>query len=187
MTSVLLLLGGLFTALPLKDPACQTTASAESLAKRASPLDSLSFTVGSATVKVCYGRPSLRGRQMIGGTHVPFGKLWRTGANEPTTIHTTAPIMVAGIRIPAGATSLYTVPGTSSWDVVLNSSTEQWGDEGSYDKVKATEIGRAKVAAGHLGTPVEQFTIRQESKGSITALILEWETTRISLPIEAGR
>ena len=187
MTSVMVLLVALSSTGPAGDPYCLTTANPESLAKRASPLDSVSFTVGSAAVKVCYGRPSLRGRHMIGGTHHPFGKLWRTGANEPTTIHTTAPIVVAGIRIPAGATSLYTVPGESTWEVVLNGSTEQWGDEGSYDKVKATEIGRAKIASGHVGTSVEQFTIRQESKGGTVVLILEWETTRISVPIETGR
>ena len=172
----------------LADTACQILLPNDvPVEGRKSPLDSLTFLVAKQPVKLCYGRPSSRGRVMLGGAAVPYGKLWRTGANEPTTIHTTAPIVVAGIRIPAGATSLYTVPGESSWEVVLNSSTEQWGDEGSYDKVRATEIGRAKVTAGHLGTSVEQFTLRQESKGGTTVLILEWETTRISVPVETGR
>lgn len=187
MTSLLVLLGGLFTAAPVANPSCVTTASAESLAKRASPLDSVSFSVGAASVKICYGRPSLRGRQMIGGSAHPFGKLWRTGANEPTTIHTTAPIVVAGIKVPAGATSLYTVPGETTWEVVLNGSTEQWGDEGSYDNVKATEIGRAKLTASRPGSPIEQFTIRPESKAGTTILILEWEMSRIAIPVEPVR
>src|SRR5690349_11479076 len=85
---------------------------------RGSPLDSLSFKVGSADVKVCYGRPSAKGRTMIGGEAVPFGKLWRTGANEPTMIHTTGPLTIAGVAVPAGSYSLYTVPGPKTWSVI---------------------------------------------------------------------
>jgi len=90
------------------------------LATRQSPLDSLSFTVGKAEVKVCYGRPSLRGRKMIGGEAVPYGKLWRTGSNEPTMIHTTGPITVAGVALAPGSYSLYTIPGPKEFEVILN-------------------------------------------------------------------
>ena len=83
------------------DPACVTMNTQQlPLDKRKSPLDSTSFTVGGKTVKVCYGRPSLRGRQMLGGEAVPFGQIWRTGANEPTMIHATGPITR---RRPQGA------------------------------------------------------------------------------------
>ena len=99
------------------------------LATRKSPLDSLSFKVGSSDVKVCYGRPSLRGRHMLGGDDVPYGKLWRTGANEPTMIHTSGPLVVAGIKVPAGSYSLYTVPTANEWEVIVNKSITQWGEE----------------------------------------------------------
>jgi DUF2911 family protein len=154
------------------------------LATRKSPLDSLSFTIGSTDVKVCYGRPSLRGRHMVGGDAVPFGKLWRTGANEPTMIHTTGPLVIAGIAVPAGSYSFYTVPGPSEWEVIVNRSITQWGEEHNYtDAVKAQEVGRGKVKSESLKDPIEQFTIRWDS-GS---LVLEWETSRVKVPVAAGK
>jgi Protein of unknown function (DUF2911) len=155
------------------------------LATRKSPLDSASFTVGGTAVKVCYGRPSLRGRHMLGGEAVPFGKIWRTGANEPTMIHTTGPLAIAGIKVPAGSYSLYTVPGPSEWEVIVNRAVTQWGEESNYtDAVKAQEVGRARVKAQTLTTPVEMFTIRAEpASGDASALVLEWERTRVRVPL----
>jgi hypothetical protein len=153
------------------------------LATRKSPLDSLSFNVGSSDVKVCYGRPSLRGRHMLGGSDVPYGKLWRTGANEPTMIHTSGPLVVAGIKVPAGSYSLYTVPNASEWEVIVNKSITQWGEEHNYtDAVKAQELGRGKVKPEALKNPVEVFTITSEPG----FLVLEWETTRVKIPVRAG-
>ena len=155
------------------------------LASRKSPLDSVSFTVAGSAVRVCYGRPSLRGRKMVGSDAVPFGKIWRTGANEPTMIHTTGPISVAGIRIAAGSYSLYTVPGPAEWEIIVNRSTTQWGEESNYtDAVKAQEVGRAKVPAEGLQQPVETFTIKPDpAAGDAKALVLEWEKTRVSIPL----
>lgn len=155
------------------------------LATRQSPLDSVSFTVGGNAVKVCYGRPSLRGRKMLGGEAVPYGKLWRTGANEPTMIHTTGPLTIAGIKVPAGSYSLYTVPGATEWVVIVNRSITQWGEESNYtDKVKAQEVGRGKVKAESAAAPVEKFTIRAEPPGSdATALVLEWQATSVRIPL----
>jgi hypothetical protein len=160
------------------DPACVTMNTRQlPLDKRKSPLDSVSFTVGGKTVKVCYGRPSLRGRQMLGGEAVPFGQIWRTGANEPTMIHTTSPITVAGL----------TVPGRTEWEVIVNRSTTQWGEESGYtDEVKKQEIGRAKVSAESLSAPVETFTIKADpASGDAKALVLEWEKTRVRIPLGA--
>ena len=77
---------------------------------RASPYDSATVAVAGTALKVCYGRPSSRGRTMIGGEHVPYGELWRTGANEPTTIHTPIPVSIAGVDLEPGSYSLYTIP-----------------------------------------------------------------------------
>jgi hypothetical protein len=155
------------------------------LATRKSPLDSVSFTVDGNAVKVCYGRPSLRGRHMLGGEAVPFGRIWRTGANEPTMIHATGPLAIAGIRVPAGSYSLYTVPGAGEWEVIVNRSVTQWGEESNYtDAVKAQEVGRARVKTEALTTPVEMFTIRAEPpSGDAAALVLEWEKTRVTIPL----
>jgi len=155
------------------------------LASRKSPLDSVSFTVAGSAVRVCYGRPSLRGRKMVGSDAVPFGKIWRTGANEPTMIHTTGPISVAGIRIPAGSFSLYTVPGAGEWEIIVNRSITQWGEESNYtDVVKSQEVGRAKAKAETVSPAVEIFTIRADPpSGDATALVLEWEKTSVKVPV----
>ena len=159
------------------------------LDRRASPLDSLSFAAGGATVKICYGRPSLKGRTMIGDEAVPFGKVWRTGANETTKLIATAPVMVGSIAVPAGMYALYAVPGETEWHVIVNKSHEQWGQEGSYTaEVQAQELGRVPAKVESLGTPVETFTIRSEAQADGSAhLILEWQTTRVRVPVTAKK
>lgn len=161
------------------------------LDRRASPLDSLSFAAGGATVKICYGRPSLKGRVMIGPEDAPhpFGKVWRTGANETTKFIATAPVMVGSIAVPAGMYALYAVPGETEWHVIVNKSHEQWGQEGSYTaEVQAQELGRVPAKVESLGTPVETFTIRSEAQADGSAhLILEWQTTRIRVPVTAAK
>lgn len=159
------------------------------LAKRQSPLDSLSFSVGSASVKLCYGRPSARGRTMIGGDAVPFGRLWRTGANEPTMLHTTRPLVIAGVAVPAGTYSIYTIPGPTEWQVIVNRSITQWGHESRYtDAVKAQEVGHGVVKSSALTSPVETLAFRSEpGEGGAVNLLLEWEKTRVAIPISEGK
>jgi hypothetical protein len=155
---------------------------------RKSPLDSLTFKVGGQPVKVCYGRPSARGRTMLGGKDVPYGKVWRTGANEPTVFFASVPITVAGIAVPPGVYSLYTVPGPKEWEIIVNHSVSQWGKEDQYtDEVKAQELGRARVKSESVSAPIETFTIRAEPSGANANLILEWEKTRIKIPFKAAK
>lgn len=151
---------------------------------RQSPLDSLTFSVAGQPVKVCYGRPSLRGRKMLGGTGVPYGKLWRTGANEPTVLFTPVALDIAGVKVPPGKYSLYSVPGPKEWEIIVNRSTSQWGHEGQYsEEVRAQEVGRAKVPAGATAAPVETFTISAEPAGAVQNLVLTWEGTRLAVPV----
>jgi hypothetical protein len=153
---------------------------------RASPYDSTRFTVNGDEGLICYGRPSARGRTMIGGERVPYGRLWRTGANEPTILHLAFPAAVAGIEVEPGSYSLYTVPGPEEWTVIVNRSIDQWGAEGRYtDEVEAQEVGRAQVPAGTTEEHVETFTISAEPAGAgVTHLVLEWEGTRVEIPVE---
>ncbi len=155
---------------------------------RQSPLDSLTFTAGGKRVKVCYGRPSARGRTMIGGQGVPYGKLWRTGANEPTVIFTPVSLEIAGVTVEPGKYSLYTVPGEKEWEVIVNRSTSQWGHENSYtDEVRAQEVGRGKATAEKLTAPVETFTITAEpASGDIQRLVLTWEKTKVAIPVKVA-
>jgi hypothetical protein len=152
---------------------------------RASPYDSTLVSLGGAQAKICYGRPSVKGRTVFGGL-VPYDTLWRTGANEPTIIHLPVAAEIADIDVPAGSYSLYTVPGRESWTVIVNRSTSQWGHEGQYTAaVREQEVGRATVRAERTTAPVERFTIRAEPRGSNAAdLVLEWENTRVRIPVE---
>lgn len=154
---------------------------------RASPMASARFEVGGAQVKVCYGSPATRGRRMLGSV-VSYGRLWRTGANEPTTIISTAPLEVAGVPMPAGRASLYTVPGPETWEVILNRSTTQWGIESAYDSsVKANELGHAILAAERLESHADRLRIRPEAAGTRIDLLLEWEGTRVRIPVQSAR
>ena len=91
------------------------------VAGRASPYDSVTVPLGSDTALLCYGRPSMRGRTIFGGL-IPFGELWRTGANEPTILHLPVAAKIAGIPVEAGSYSIYTMPGQTEWTVIVNRS-----------------------------------------------------------------
>jgi len=123
---------------------------------------------------------------MVGGESVPYGELWRTGANEPTTLHVPFAADIGGISVEPGSYSLYTIPDPSEWTVIVNRSTTQWGDEGSYtDDVQAQEVGRATVPAGTTAEYVETFSITSEpGEGGATDLVLEWEGSRIEIPVQ---
>jgi len=167
-----------------QDMACPFRAGADPAA-RPSPLDSVSFTVGGQAVKICYGRPSLKGRHMVGGDAVPFGKVWRTGANETTKFITAARVTAGSIEVPAGMYALYAVPGEREWVLIVNKAHEQWGHERSYtDEIMAQDLGRTPAPVEPLASPVETFTIRAEPQADGSAhLILEWETTRVRVPV----
>jgi hypothetical protein len=153
-------------------------------AGRPSPYDSVVVDLGGAQAKLCYGRPSMRDREIFGGL-VPYDTLWRTGANEPTTIHLAFPAEIAGLRVEPGSYSLYTVPGREEWTVIVNRSTTQWGIESQYtDAVRAQEVGRARIPAQRTPEPVETFTISAENVTAASAeLVLEWENVRVPIPL----
>jgi hypothetical protein len=159
------------------------------VADRASPYDSTTFQVGATAAKICYGRPASAGRTMIGGASVPYDRLWRTGANEPTIIHLSGPATIAGVGVDAGSYSLYTIPTTGDWTIIVNRATEQWGHESSYTaEIEAQEVGRGTAPSRALDDHIERFTIRPEPRGNgALDLILEWERTRVTVPVTAGR
>ena len=163
---------------------CAPMADRMPLAGRASPYDSVTVPLGDAQGKVCYGRPSARGRTVF-GEMIPFGELWRTGANEPTIIHVPVAARIAGIAVEPGAYSLYTIPGEREWTVILNRSTSQWGIEGAYtDQIRAQEVGRATLPVEQLEAPVETFTIGSAPMATGSELLMEWERTRVLIPVE---
>lgn len=151
---------------------------------RSSPIGTTSIMVDGARVKICYGRPAARGRTMLGGSRVPFGRLWRTGANEPTTIITPVALLVAGVPVSPGRTALYTIPGPESWEIILNASTSQWGIESEYsEEVRSHELGRGIVPSERSDSFIERLIFIPDSAG----VVLAWEGTRVRIPIEAAR
>ena len=165
------------------DPACTTDASPKQLEARQSPLDSVRVEAFGGVVKVCYGRPSVRDRTIFGGL-VPYGSIWRAGANEPTIVHTTQPIMLAGIRLEPGAYSLYLVPMEGAeWELVVNRSTSQWGIESHYDNIKDQEVARAMVPVERVSDSMEQLTVALTP----ATISLAWEFARVRIPVTAAR
>jgi hypothetical protein len=151
---------------------------------RASPYDSLSVPVGGSVAKVCYGRPSARERQIFGAL-IPYDTLWRTGANEATTIHLPFSAEIAGLAVSPGSYTLYSVPGRETWTIIVNRSTSQWGLESDYTPdVRAQEVGRATVRAARPPAFVETFTISaRPTTPTSTELLLDWENTRVAIPV----
>ncbi len=149
---------------------------------RPSPLDSAMVMMGDDMVKVCYGAPSVRGRTLVGGDMHPFGAPWRTGANEATSIHLPFAAMVAGVAIPAGSYSLYTVPGADSWGIRVNSVVERWGIPINAG-VEADDVGSGSAAVfdnDHVETMEMAF---ENASADAATLVLRWEGYRVEIPI----
>jgi len=161
-------------------PACDVRGSREWLSSRASPLDSAVLVIGQQVAKLCYSRPSARGRTVV-PTLVEYGKAWRTGANEPTTLHLTSAAEVAGVRLKAGRYVILTVPGPAQWRIQFNTTAAADPAEAFRSLVP---IGLGVAQADSLSAPVEQFTIRSVSdSGGAAAFVLEWGYFRVRVPV----
>jgi hypothetical protein len=142
--------------------------------------DTARATIGSATFTIDYGRPRVRGRKLLGDV-IPFGYVWRTGANAATQLTTSAAITLAGITVPAGSYTLWTVPRTDgSVELIVNKQTGQWGT--SYDSRQ--NLAAAPLQTETLTSPVEQFTISivgiDDRRGALT---MEWGPHKWTAPI----
>ena len=153
---------------------------------RASPYDSTFVNLGQGEVKICYGRPSARGRTLVGGDPHPFGDAWRLGANEPTTLHTDIPIRFGDVVLAAGSYSLYAIPGAESWEIVVNAQVDRWGIPIS-PAVRADDIGSVTVPRMRPPAHVETLTIGFGSPdGTTVPLVIEWEEFRVVVPVSAA-
>jgi len=131
-------------------------------------------------IKVIYGRPSKKGRTMLGGVEA-YGKVWRTGANETTEIKLYKDVMFGDKTLKAGTYSLYTIPDKNEWTIIFNSKLDTWGAY-AYDETK--DVARIKVAAGKTESEVETFTIVFDGKGDNATMNLAWENTLVKVPIK---
>jgi Protein of unknown function (DUF2911) len=156
-------------------------AAAQDKASRPSPpgTASVAFADGKK-VTITYSRPSMKGRKIMGEL-VPYGKVWRTGANEATSLVTDTDLVIGGTTVPAGKYTLYTLPGDVAWKLIINKQTGQWGTV--YDEKQ--DLARIDLVAGKTSAPVEQFTISLDKSGADSAkLKLEWENTSASVDVK---
>jgi hypothetical protein len=149
-------------------------------AKELSVRDTARATIGAATLTVDYGRPLARGRVLLGNI-MPFDELWRTGANQATQLTTSAPVTIAGMRVPAGTYTLWTVPRKDGHaDLIVNKQSGQWGTD--YDESR--NLGKEALTVDSSPSPVEKFTISIETVGAKKGtLVLAWDSFRWSAPI----
>ncbi|HET7233562.1 MAG TPA: DUF2911 domain-containing protein [Longimicrobium sp.] len=143
-----------------------------------SPRDSAVADVGGAHLAVDYGRPFKRGRVIFGNV-VPWGEVWRTGANAATGFTTTRDVVIGGQAVPAGRYTLWSLPTQQGWKLIVNRQTGQWGTE--YDA--AQDLVRIDMQTRKLATPVEEFTIVLEPNGAGGILRLQWDDTEAFVPV----
>ena len=145
-----------------------------------SPRDSVTLALDTNILSVNYGRPSMRGRKIMGGL-VPWNTVWRTGANEATHLRTNFDMTLGGIPVPRGRYTLWSIPSQDSWTIIINKQTGQWGTK--YDE--RLDLARFPARPGLLGSVVDTFTIQLQSTGQTSGtLSLRWENTYVDIPFE---
>lgn len=150
---------------------------------QASPVCTVSQAVGTSDISITYSRPGAKNR-VIFGNIVPYDKMWRTGANKATKISFSEEVTFAGQKVPAGEYSLFTIPSTNEWEVILNNELNLWGT-GEYDE--ADDVLRVKIPSSSNESHVESLTIDFNTFSSSGAdLVISWEKTKVIVPINTN-
>ena len=145
-----------------------------------SPRDSVFLTMGTNELSVNYGRPSMRGRVIMGGL-VPWNEVWRTGANQATHLKTNFDMVFGTVPVLKGVYTLWTIPSAHGWKIIVNKQTGQWGT--NYDARQ--DLARFDAKAETLGAPVDTFTIGLRATGPASGeMTLSWEKTRVVITFE---
>jgi hypothetical protein len=149
---------------------------AESQAQKAvSPKATVDAAISGAKVKIVYCQPSARGRKIMGEL-VPFGEVWRTGANEATTIQFDKAVKIEGKELAAGTYALFTIPGEKEWTIIINKESNQWG---AYKYKASEDVLRVNVPAQQAKEFVETFTISVQGN----SVNLSWENTTVAFKV----
>ncbi len=145
-----------------------------------SPEASTSVTLGGKNVTIEYSAPSARGRKVEGGL-IPYGKVWRTGADSATTLITEADLTIGDLRVAKGTYTIYTFATDGDWKLAISKQTGQWGTE--YNEPQ--DLGRTSLSLKKLGAPVEKFAMALTAAGSNAAtLTLRWGMTEASVAVK---
>jgi hypothetical protein len=148
-------------------------AAAQPKAVLPSPAATASVTLAGGTIDIRYNSPQMRGRKIMGGL-VPYGKVWRTGANPATTLITSVPLKFGSLLVPAGTHTLYSLPSADTWQLILNNQTGQWGL--TYNQ--GMDLGRIPMQSKPMATPQEGMSLSFENTTpTSTELHIRWETT----------
>ena len=148
---------------------------------QASPLASIKERVGVTDVSVEYSRPSARERKIFGGL-VPYGAVWRTGANAATKMTFSTDVKLGGAAVPAGTYALFTIPGEAEWTVILSKVSDEWG---SYTYNQKDDQARVKVKPVAMAEPLETMTIGvQDMRAGKANLVIAWEKTKVPVEID---
>lgn len=152
--------------------------------KQASPEQTIEYSTGDTKLSVFYNRPSKKNR-VIFGELVPYGEVWRTGANEATTFETNQDIVVGGKPLAGGIYTLWTIPQEDSWTFLVNEKQYGWGVSfgAKASRDPAADVVSVEVPVELLDAPVEMFTMAFEEDSTGLALTLSWDQTRILVPI----
>ena len=147
---------------------------------RLSPRVLSEFHVGSTTIQIEYGRPATKGRKIFGGL-VPYGKVWRTGADEATVLATASTLTIGTLSVPPGSYSLFTIPGKDVWTLIVNTVAEQSGVL-QYNRKK--DLGRLEMHVASVEEPIERLTITVEEVGNNNGILrVAWQKTVASVRI----
>jgi hypothetical protein len=143
-----------------------------------SPPARTSVAIAGKKLTIAYSSPLIRGRKIMGGL-VPYGRWWRTGADNATTFQTDADLDLGGLRVPKGTYTIYTLPGATEWQLIINKQTGQWGTE--YNQPQ--DLGRVKMNLAQTPALVDSFKIELLSTGGNKGLLkMTWERTEVSVP-----
>jgi hypothetical protein len=154
---------------------------------RVSPHETVSADIDGSAVTIVYGRPYTKdpktgAPRKIWGELVPFGKVWRTGADEATLLTTKGSLDIGGTTVPAGTYSLYTLPEASGAKLIVNKQTGQWGTK--YDEKQ--DLARIEMKKEAVDKPADQFTIAIEKNPAGGGILkLTWENTQYSVALKA--
>jgi hypothetical protein len=149
-------------------------AAAPAAAPLASEAATASVTVAGGTIDIRYNTPHLRGRHVGGPEIVPYGKVWRTGANPATTLITSVPLKFGDLLVPAGTHTIYSLPSADAWLLIINNQTGQWGL--TYNE--SMDLGRIPMKAKAMTAPQEVMSLSFENTAAnSTELHIRWDTT----------
>lgn len=146
-------------------------------ADRPSPPKQAMASVNGSDITIDYSSPAVKGRE-IWGDLVPYGKVWRTGANEATTFTTEKAVTIAGNKVPAGKYALFTIPGEDEWVVILNSVWDQWG---AYNYDETEDLIRFTVKPEKMKETQERLEFSISDKGQVA---MKWANAKISFTVK---